>query len=146
MPALRAWSIVALLVMIAAMMGLLVTHSLFSRAPVVIVVQSLGVCLMLWARATLGWRSLHAPADPTAGGIVTGGPYHFMRHPIYTAACFIGWAGVLSHWSTEAAVFGALLILGALVRIVCEERLLTEAYPEYREYAKVTKRMIPFAF
>ncbi len=146
MLSLRAWSIVALLVMIAAMVGLLVTHSLFSRAPVVIVVQSLGVCLMLWARATLGWRSLHAAADPTAGGIVTSGPYHFIRHPIYTAACFIGWAGVLSHWSIEAAVFGALLILGALGRIACEERLLTQVYPDYREYAKVTKRMIPFAF
>jgi protein-S-isoprenylcysteine O-methyltransferase Ste14 len=30
--------------------------------------------------------------------------------------------------------------------MLCEERLMTERYPEYRAYAQVTKRMIPYAF
>ncbi len=30
--------------------------------------------------------------------------------------------------------------------MLCEERLVAEMYPGYRDYAKVTKRMLPFAF
>lgn len=146
MPTVRALSLLALLVMSAGMVGLLLTKSLLSPSPVVIAIQALGVCLVIWARATFGRRSLHAAADPTAGGIVTAGPYHFIRHPIYTAACIIGWAGMLAHWSLLAALFGSLLFVGALGRMLCEERLVTKAYPEYRDYARVTKRMIPHVF
>ena len=69
-----------------------------------------------------------------------------MRHPIYTAACLFGWAGMLANWSLVAAVFGSLLFAGALGRMLCEERLVTERYPAYRQYAEVTKRMLPYVF
>jgi protein-S-isoprenylcysteine O-methyltransferase Ste14 len=129
-----------------AMGGLLLTHSLLSPSPVVIAVQCAAFGLMLWARATFGRRSLHASADPTAGGLVTTGPYHFIRHPIYTAACLFGWAGIVANWSLVAAMLGVLLFVGAVGRMLCEERLVTEMYPAYRDYAKVTKRMLPYAF
>lgn len=132
--------------MIAGMVALLAAHSLLSASPIVITIQSLAVCLMIWARVTLGWRSFHAIADPTEGGIVTHGPYRFIRHPIYTAACTIVWAGVLAHWSLPAVLMGTLVFAGALVRMLCEEHLLIEAYPEYREYANTTKRMVPYTF
>ena len=32
------------------------------------------------------------------------------------------------------------------VRILCEEQLVQQQYPEYVEYAKVTKRMVPYVF
>ena len=51
---------------------------------------------MLWARLTFGWRSFHAGARPTEGGIVTRGPYHWVRHPIYLAILLFTWAGVAS--------------------------------------------------
>jgi protein-S-isoprenylcysteine O-methyltransferase Ste14 len=132
--------------MIAGMVALLAAHSLLSASPIVITIQSLAVCLMIWARVTLGWRSFHAIADPTEGGIVTHGPYRFIRHPIYAAACTIVWAGVLAHWSLPAVLMGTLVFAGALVRMLCEEHLLIEAYPEYREYANTTKRMVPYTF
>jgi protein-S-isoprenylcysteine O-methyltransferase Ste14 len=37
-------------------------------------------------------------------------------------------------------------LLGGLARMVCEEQLLKKSYPEYLEYSKVTKRMIPYLF
>ena len=36
-----------------------------------------------------------------------------------------------------------LISLGAVVRMLCEEHLLVRQYPEYAEYARTTKRMIP---
>jgi protein-S-isoprenylcysteine O-methyltransferase Ste14 len=143
---LRIWSLAGLLVMVLALLGLLLNHSLLSPSPIVIAVQIAAVALMLWARATFGLRSLHADAKPTTGGLVTTGPYHFIRHPIYTAACLIGWAGMAAHLTPTSALCGALVFAGALTRMLCEERLVTGTYPEYGDYARVTKRMIPYVF
>jgi len=41
---------------------------------------------------------------------------------------------------------GIVLLLGALVRMMCEEQLVKQKYPEYVEYMKVTKRMVPYLF
>jgi protein-S-isoprenylcysteine O-methyltransferase Ste14 len=56
-------------------------------------------------------------------------------------------------WSVVASrctVLGALLTIVATaaiaVRIGAEEALVTERYPEYSEYARRTRRIIPFVF
>ena len=143
---LKALSKVGLLVMIAAIVGLYKVDALFSPAPVVIGVQVAAVALMIWARLTFGLRSFHAFANPTAGGLVTNGPYRFIRHPIYTAACVVGWAGMVTNLTLASAAFGLMLLVGAFIRMYCEEQLVVETYPEYREYAARTKRMIPGVF
>jgi protein-S-isoprenylcysteine O-methyltransferase Ste14 len=132
--------------MAGALLGLVATRSLFSPAPVVIAVQAAAAGLMIWARVTLGRRSFHATAGPTAGRLITIGPYHFIRHPIYTSACLFGWAGALAHPSPSSLTLASLLLAGALVRIAAEERLLLLKYPEYRDYSRRTKRMIPRLF
>ena len=139
-------SLAALLLMVVAVLGLLATNSLLARTPAGIAVQVAALLLMVWARLTFGRRSFHASADPTPGGLVTTGPYRFIRHPIYTAACLFVWAGVLSNWSVLAGLLGLLLLVGAFIRMLCEERLVVAAYPEYREYARNTKRMVPYVF
>jgi len=143
---LRKVSVAALLLMAAALAGLLVNGALFPTQPVEIIAEVAAVALMIWARLTFGHRSLRAAANPTAGGLVTTGPYRFIRHPIYTAACLFGWSGILSHWSLINAMLGVLLIAGAIARMLCEEHLMVGAYPEYRAYAQATKRMVPYVF
>jgi protein-S-isoprenylcysteine O-methyltransferase Ste14 len=142
----RVVSMVGLLMMAGGLAGLLTTRTLLSTSPVAMVAQFAAVALMLWARITFGRRSFHAAADPTAGGLVTTGPYHFIRHPIYTAVCLFCWAGVLSHVSIATLALGGAVIAGAFMRILPEEHLLVERYPTYREYALVTKRMVPYVF
>ena len=56
-------------------LGLVINHALFSRAPLVIVLQVLAFAIFLWARITFGKRSFHLAANPTEGGLVTTGPY-----------------------------------------------------------------------
>ena len=108
-----------------------------------VAVQVLAVLLMLWARVTFRARSFHLAANPTAGGVVTTGLYRFIRHPIYTAACFIAWPVAILIHTPATFVAAAAVTAGAIVRILWEERLLVERYPEYREYARATRRMIP---
>jgi protein-S-isoprenylcysteine O-methyltransferase Ste14 len=143
---LRSISLAALLLMALALAGLLVRGAFFSSHPVAITAEVAAVALMVWARLTFGHRSLQAAANPSAGGLVTTGPYRYIRHPIYTASCLFGWSGVLANWSLINVLLGVLLIAGALARMLCEERLIIEVYPEYRDYARATKRMVPYIF
>jgi protein-S-isoprenylcysteine O-methyltransferase Ste14 len=143
---LRTVSLAALLLMGLALVELLVRGAFFSSQPVAIIAEVASVVLMVWARLTFGRRSFNAAANPKAGGLVTTGPYRFIRHPIYTAACLFGWSGILANWSLINVLLGVLLIVGAVARMLCEERLIIEAYPEYRDYARATKRMVPYIF
>jgi protein-S-isoprenylcysteine O-methyltransferase Ste14 len=143
---LRTISFAALLLMALALTGLAVRGAFFSSQPVAIMSEVAAVALMIWARLTFGHRSFNAAANPKAGGLVTRGPYRFIRHPIYTAACIFGWSGILAHWSLINVLLGVLLIAGAVSRMMCEERLIIEVYPEYRDYAQATKRMVPYIF
>jgi protein-S-isoprenylcysteine O-methyltransferase Ste14 len=145
-PVLKALSLLALLVMAIALLGLLANHSLLARSSAAIAVQVAAVAFVIWARLTFGLRSFHARADPTPGGLVTTGPYRFIRHPIYTGLCLLAWAGIVSNWSAASASMGFLLLAASVGRMLCEERLVVELYPEYRQYAKRTWRMVPFVF
>jgi len=142
----RVISILGVFVMVGALIGLYKIGVLFTAQPIAIALQLMAVALMVWARVTFGRRSFHAAANPTAGGLVTTGPYRIIRHPIYTAACLFGWGSIVVHRSLVSVALGILLLLGALMRMICEEQLVKQKYPEYVEYAKVTKRMVPFLF
>jgi protein-S-isoprenylcysteine O-methyltransferase Ste14 len=142
----KTLSIIGYLVMIGGLLGLLAMRSLLSRSLLGILLQAGAVLLFLWARVTFGRRSYHVVADPTKGGLVTHGPYRYIRHPIYAAFCLFSSAAVATHWSWRTALCGGLILGSALVRIFCEERLVAGRYPEYRQYAETTWRMIPYIF
>ena len=142
----RAVSVGAFVLMVVGLLGLYRINALFSRSPAVIAAQIVAFLLMVWARLAFGSRSFHASADPTSGGLVTSGPYRFIRHPIYTAANLFTWAAVVAHPSPMSVLFGACVLSGAIVRMLLEERLIAATYPEYRQYAATTKRMVPYLF
>ena len=143
---LRTISLAALLLMALALVGLAVRGAFSPSQLIAIIAEVAAVALMVWARLTFGHRSFNAAANPKVGGLVTTGPYRFIRHPIYTAACLFGWSGILAHLSPINVLLGVLLFVGAVGRILCEERLIVEVYPEYRAYAQATKRMVPYIF
>ena len=139
-------SVLAFGSMVAGLAGLYYAHALFTANAAVIAIQGAAVALMIAARITFGRRSFHAAANPTAGGIVTSGPYRYIRHPIYAAVLYFTCASALAHSSPTSIAWVAVITAGAFTRMLLEERMLVERYPEYREYKARVKRIVPYVF
>ena len=138
-------SLVGFLAAIAALAGLYWNHAILAREPTAIGVQLVAVVFFVWARLTMGWRSFHATADPLERApLVTRGPYRLVRHPIYASLWWFVWAGVADHLTLFNAACAVVVAAGLLLRMLLEERLLTERFQEYREYSQRTRRIIPF--
>jgi protein-S-isoprenylcysteine O-methyltransferase Ste14 len=141
---LRSASLIAFIILVGTIATLALRHSLFATQPIGKAVQLIALLLMVWARFTLGRRSYHATANPTAGGLVTSGPYRFVRHPIYAAVIYFLVVSTISHFSPITLLLVLVAVAATALRIGAEEHLLIEQYPEYHEYAAHTKRVIPF--
>lgn len=100
------------------------------------------------ASVALGWKA----SNLTNRGIVTSGPYRYVRHPAYAAKNLAWWIGalpmVVMTWGTSRLVF-VFLSLAAwsglyYLRAVTEERHLLMADNGYAEYRKkVPHRFVP---
>jgi protein-S-isoprenylcysteine O-methyltransferase Ste14 len=108
-----------------------------------IVLEILGVGLSQVARIYMGRSFGILPGNR---GIVSKGPFRFVRHPIY-AGWFLLTAGYLLSYPSRANLFIMIATLPFMMwRISLEEELLVDD-PEYREYeARVTFRLIPGVF
>jgi Putative protein-S-isoprenylcysteine methyltransferase len=140
---LRFLSILGFVGAAMSMVGLWQERALLAGGWLGQAVQVLAVGLMLWARWTFGRRSFHAAANPTAGGLVTTGPYRYVRHPIYAAVLYFTWAGALSHASPLPILLAGGVTLGLALRMRAEEHLVLQRYGDYRDYAARTRRVVP---
>ncbi len=142
----KSLSVVATIAAVGGIVALLLTHNLLGEHIAVIIAQIAAVLLMIWARITFGMRSFHFSANTTEGGLVTSGPYAYVRNPIYSAVLLFTWAGVMEHLSLVSALLGLLVTAGMLVRVFSEEKFLRERYPDYNDYARRVRRLIPFIY
>ena len=106
----------------------------------------LGLALAVWARVYLGqnWgMPMSEKADPE---LVTTGPYHRVRHPIYSGIilAMVGTAvAVTWYWLIAVALTGTYFIYSA----TREERYMSGVFPDaYPAYKHASKMLIPFVF
>lgn len=143
---LRAISLIGFGIAVLSAFFLAWKHYILSSNPVTIIIQICSAGLMIWARITFGTRSFHAAADTSKGGLVTNGPYRWLRHPIYASLIYFFCACIISYPFIETIVAVILICGGLFVRMIIEEKFLLATYKEYAEYSKRTKRIIPFIF
>jgi len=81
---------------------------------------------------------------PEVRRLVIGGPYRLVRHPLYAAEILAAFAFVLVNPTVSTVLVLAAFVAVQLLRARYEERLLAVAYPLYVEYARRTRRVVPF--
>lgn len=95
------------------------------------------------AFVSLAWLGRAFAIFPQARGLVTGGPYRLVRHPLYLTEQ-IATFGAMLQFEMPWALFLALVSFAAqFPRMHYEEHVLETAFPEYRDYAARTRRLIP---
>jgi protein-S-isoprenylcysteine O-methyltransferase Ste14 len=137
-------SIVATAILIVACIWLGVRGGIIGTGLVSLSLQLSGLLIVAWARLAFGFRSFHFAASPTQGGLVTRGPYRYVRNPIYSGALLVIVTGMAVHFSLGNLSLALVAVVSLLTRMLCEERLLPATYPEYVEYARRTPRLVPF--
>lgn len=102
-----------------------------------------GTAWALWSLRYLG-RNLSVFAQ--ARELVDGGPYRWIRHPLY-AGEIVSTLGLAVAVGTIAAV-AAWLALCALqgYRVLREEQVLLQTLPQYRSYRSRTAALLPGIF
>jgi protein-S-isoprenylcysteine O-methyltransferase Ste14 len=104
----------------------------------------LGIGLAIFARVYLGRNWGMPMSRKEEPELITGGPYAFVRHPIYTGITL----AMLGSAIGESIVWVLPLVLFApyfLYSAQREEELMREQFPgQYPDYMQRTKMIVPF--
>ena len=146
---LRIRAVIAVIAILLVRAGVFRGHSPHTdplSASLGLVLFALGLALAVWARLHIG-RNWGTPmTQKVEPELVTSGPYHLVRHPIYSGILVagVGTAIALSWvWLIAVVLAGIYFLYSATV----EERYLTEQFPDsYPQYKHSTKMLVPFVF
>lgn len=139
----------AILIMIAAQIFLDDVFPILSEPSALRIagglLYGLGLVTAVLGRIELGnsWSDIEVGDVAVDHQVVSEGLYRYIRHPIYVGdlLLLVGLELSLNSWLVCAAV---ALIPPVLFRAIQEERPLREMLPGYEDYARHTKRFIPF--
>lgn len=103
-----------------------------------------GMALVVWAVAHLRWALLGG-VEPHSDRLVTEGPFHLVRHPIYlglTLALLGVPLATRSLWGLAAALF--LFLPSAIYRARLEDQALARKFGrQWQSYAARTRFLLP---
>ncbi|MGZ8254009.1 MAG: methyltransferase family protein [Burkholderiaceae bacterium] len=141
-------------VLVALQLGLIVALVVVMRWPVstrawplTLFLLAMAVVLGVWTLGCNRWGNFNIRPELRSGAkLVTGGPYRWIRHPMY-ASLLLG-VGALVY--ADPRVWRIALLVALLVVLIAkaarEEAYLRAAFPEYSAYASRTWRLVPFVY
>ena len=117
----------------------------FTFFPITLV--NLSILLSIWALYWMRKSKLRITPEVAVGAkLVKKGPYRLIRHPMYTSVLLFCLGLLWTNAYSTTLVFYALLFFDLCLKIRREEKLLRNAFPDYKQYAKKTRRLIPLIF
>jgi protein-S-isoprenylcysteine O-methyltransferase Ste14 len=112
-----------------------------------VVLAALGCGMVFWSGVSLGKQYSQEVTLQEGHRLITHGAFGFVRHPRYlgVALLAVGLSLLFRSWPGLAI---SPLILGILLfRIHDEEKLMQQAFgQEWQDYARRTRRLIPFVY
>lgn len=109
------------------------------------VLGSLGAVLLVWTHRVLGKNFFGGMKIREQHQLIQEGPYHWMRHPMYTAFILLGLGFFLlsGNWLIGGAWLSATILVIA-TRLDAEEQMMVEQFGEqYEDYQRRTGRFLP---
>ena len=103
-----------------------------------------GASLLLASLFRLGSNLTPLPYPKTDATLVQTGPYRIVRHPMYAGGIVLafGWALLVRGWLTLG--YAAVLLVFLDIKSAREERWLTDRFPDYPDYQRRVRKLIPF--
>jgi len=126
---------------ILAATGIVIPSNIFL---IILIISSF--LLAAWAMIVMKFYFNAAPEILQGAKLRTGGPYRLIRHPMYTSLIILGGAWIINDFSYFRLMVYVILIINQVIKLTHEEKFLLEKFPEYKEYRKSTKRIIPFIY
>jgi protein-S-isoprenylcysteine O-methyltransferase Ste14 len=125
------------------------SHTLPTVNPIIGAIGALltiiGVTIAIWARLYLGTNWGMPMTLKENRELVTGGPYKYIRHPIYAGMMLAMTGAVLALGLWWLFTVFVVYFLYFIYSATSEEKILAKEFPhEYPAYRKRTQMLIPF--
>jgi protein-S-isoprenylcysteine O-methyltransferase Ste14 len=123
----------------------------WTNLPIPPILQWLGVAialgsnvLFIWVHHTLDRQWSLSLRIKTKHQLITSGPYHYVRHPMYTALGIYTLGMILISADILLLIFFVISLGYNIHRVDREEQMLIEEFGDaYRNYMKYTSRFLP---
>ncbi len=139
-------SAVLVVLQFAALIAIFINTDLIPRnvytASGVLLFGALG----LWAIAVMKFNFNVAPEPVKNSVLIEKGPYKYIRHPMYTSVLGITASTITNDFSLYRLMLYSILLITLLIKLDYEEKILEGKFPEYKDYKKRTKRLVPYLF
>jgi protein-S-isoprenylcysteine O-methyltransferase Ste14 len=125
----------------------LFTGPFFAQKTDAIIPEVFSVLLGLWAIGVMSNSKLSIFPDVRTGAvIITSGPYHFIRHPMYLAVILFSASLLIEQFNMLRLVTFVVLVADLIYKIEYEERKLIVMFNEYDRYRQKSRKLIPFLY
>lgn len=106
---------------------------------------AIGLAFSVWARIYLGGNWSGTVTLKEGHELIRSGPYHYVRHPIYTGILIALLGGAIASGELRAVV-GLVIVAAAFLRkLRVEESFMRESFPaDYERYRAEVPALIPF--
>jgi protein-S-isoprenylcysteine O-methyltransferase Ste14 len=111
-----------------------------------LVIDAVGILLLTLSGVTLGSNLTIFPRPRADGSLTQSGAYRIVRHPMYGSALLLALGWSLFRTSFPALILTVVLGLFFDRKARREEVWLVEKYPDYGEYRKRVRKLIPWVY
>lgn len=113
----------------------------------VMILCVLGLAGAIWARRTLAKNWSSDVTFKEDHELVERGPYHFVRHPIYTSLLLMFLASTIMIGRLSTIIGFVMLGVSFILKLKQEEKMMLKHFPnEYEGYRSRVKTLVPFVW
>jgi protein-S-isoprenylcysteine O-methyltransferase Ste14 len=104
----------------------------------------IGLAIAIWSRRILAGNWSSDVRFKQGHELVQTGPYRFVRHPIYTGILLMVFAPAIQYGLLHCWLGALVMAIGFWIKLKQEETVMRQHFPEYVEYCKRVKALVPF--